>query len=98
MNEKKTITLRYEDGSEHEHTIAPMPVARFEAAWRFTGEAFNELRLLDLAFNQPEGWSKRLTPESFTAATEAMYAVCKDFFASVARRQAWRAAMAGANA
>jgi len=94
----KTITLSFEGGADSEHTLAPMPVARFEAAWRFTGEAFNELRLLDLAFNQPEGWSKRLTPESFTAATEAMYAVCKDFFASVARRQAWRAAMAGPNA
>ena len=88
----KTISLTYEDGTEHEHTIAPMPVARFEAAWRFTGESFNELRLLDLSFNQPEGWSKRLKPASFTAATEAMYGVNQDFFGSVARREAFRRA------
>ena len=94
----ETITLTYEDGTEHEHTIGPMPVARFEAAWRFTGEAFNELRLLDLSFNQPDGWSKRLSPASYTSATEAMYGVNRDFFGSVARRQAWRAVMAGSSA
>jgi hypothetical protein len=92
----KTITLRYANGTESEHTLPPMPVARFEAAWAFTGDRFNELRLLDLAFNQGEGWSKGLSPESYTAATEAMYAVDTDFFASVARRAAWRAAMTGA--
>jgi hypothetical protein len=89
----KTITLRYADGTEREHTIAPMPVARFEAAWAFTGDRFNELRLIDLAFNEPEGWAKRLSPESYSAATEAMYAVDADFFASVSRRAAWRAAL-----
>jgi hypothetical protein len=91
----KTFTLRYADGTEREHTISPMPVARFEVAWGFAGERHNELRLLDLAFNQGEGWSKGLVPESYTDATEAMYSVCKDFFASVARRAAWRAAMTG---
>jgi hypothetical protein len=94
----RTLTVEYEDGRSEEVTVTPMPVSRWDAAWRFTGDSFNELRLLDLAFNQPEGWSKRLAPASFTAATEVMYEVDKDFFASVARRQAWRAAMAGSNA
>ena len=86
----KTIKLTHEDGTEREYTLGPMPVSRFEAAFEFAGDRHNELRLLDLAFNQPPGWSKTLSAPSFTVAVEAMYGECVDFFGAAARRIAWR--------
>lgn len=93
----RSVTLEFEDGHIEEIILNPMKVALFPKAWKFTGEAFDEARLLDLAFGRPEGWCSGLKPASYTQATEAMYGTCKDFFGSVARRQAWRAAMAGSS-
>jgi len=89
MIEPKTVTLTTVDGATITATCETMPVARFRRAWAALKSGLDELTLLDLAYNQPDGWSLKLTPASFTAAVEAMYAVNPDFFGSVARRQAF---------
>jgi hypothetical protein len=89
MIEPKIVSLTTIDGQAITATAETMPVARFRRAWGALRSGLDEITLLDLAFNQPEGWSLKLTPDSYTTAVEAMYAVNPDFFGSVARRQAF---------
>ena len=89
MIEPKTIEVTLIDGTTVTVTAVTMPVARFRKAWAAIRNGLDEITLLDLAFNQADGWSLKLTPESYTAGVEAMYAVNPDFFGSVARRQAF---------
>lgn len=87
-----TVTVNYVDGKKQELTILPMPVARYQKAMRcFRGDGYDELGLLDLAFNQQPEWSVRLTPDSYAEAVAVMEAANPVFFASAARQAAWKA-------
>ena len=87
-----TLQLDFADGKQQEISISTMPVARFRRAWDACRPTVDELKMLDLACNQADGWSVNLTPESFGRACDAMYKVNPDFFGSVARRQAFASA------
>ena len=93
--EEHTVEVSYEDGRKESLTVRAMPVARYPKAIRFArGDGFDELGLLDLAFNQKPGWALTLAPDSLTAASEVMYAANPCFFAYAARVAAWGRAVA----
>lgn len=87
---EQTIKLEFNDGSESEVTIRTLQPAMFKQARRFFGSNHDELRLLDLAFNQPEGWSRKLTAESYEAAYKAFEEHSKAFFGYASREEALR--------
>jgi hypothetical protein len=90
MSEPKTVKLEFVEGPSQELTIEAMPVTRFRRAWDVCDKGYDDIRLLDIAFNQVDGWSLKLTPESFTRAVKVMYDINPDFFGFIARKYSWR--------
>ena len=86
-----SVELTFEDGKSKVLDDPKMSVARFIRAMAFT-DPLREEKVLDLAYNQPDGWSLSLTPESFTKAADLLWKSNRAFVEAVARKNALSAA------